>query len=230
MCAVAEKGELALAVRLTKKSQELAAEEAAQHTHWKKEAVPARHPPGTVERDAAARHDAVDVRVMMQVLPPSVEHREEADLGAEMLPIGGNLQQGLGSRTEQQVIDDFLILQCQRRQFLGQREHEVKIRHGKKFLGSLGKPLLPRTELALRAMSIPARVVSDYAMAALVTLFEVTAESRGAAGADVAESFALLWGDGMSPLRQKLLLVLADDIGYFEPMFGHLRRPSQSAT
>jgi hypothetical protein len=32
----------------------------------------------------------------------------------------------------------------------------------------------------------------------------------------------------VSPLRQKLLLMFADDIGYFEPMFDHLRRPSPS--
>jgi len=65
-------------------------------------------------------------------------------------------------------------------------------------------------------------------MAAPITLFEVTAERRGAARADVTKSFMLLWRDRVSPLRQKLLLMLANDIGYFEPMFGHLRRPSPS--
>jgi hypothetical protein len=122
-----------------------------------------------------------------------------------------------------------LILQCQWRQFVGQREDEVKIGRWKKFLGSLGKPLLPRAELALRAMSIPARVVGDYAMAALVTQFDVTTEGRGAARADVAKGFMLLRGNRVSPLRQKLLLMFADDIGYFEPILAHLRRPSLSA-
>lgn len=164
----------------------------------------------------------------MQVLPPGVEHREEADPGAQMFPIGGNLQQRFGSRAEQQGIDDLLILQCQRCQFLGQREDQVKIGYRKKFLGAFVKPLLPRAELTLWAMSIPARVVGDYGMAALIALFEVTAEGRRAARADVAKSFMLLWRDRVSPLRQKLLLMLANDIGYFEPMFGHLRRPSRS--
>lgn len=63
-------------------------------------------------------------------------------------------------------------------------------------------------------------------MATLIALFEVAAERRGAAGADVAKSFMLLRGNGVSSLRQKLPLMLSDDIGYFEPMFGHLRRPS----
>jgi hypothetical protein len=65
-------------------------------------------------------------------------------------------------------------------------------------------------------------------MAAPIALFEVTAERRSAARTDVAKRLMLLWRDRVSPLRQKLLLMLANDIGYFEPMFGHLRRPSRS--
>ncbi len=61
-------------------------------------------------------------------------------------------------------------------------------------------------------------------MATPITLFEVSAEGRGAARADVAKSFMLLWRDRVPPLRQELLLMFADDIGYFEPMFGHLRQ------
>src|ERR1700730_9587917 len=87
MCAVAEKGELALLVGYSQKCEKLAAEQTAQDAHGKKEVVPARDPAGAVERDSAARHDAVDVRVMMQVLAPGVEHREEADPGAQMFPI-----------------------------------------------------------------------------------------------------------------------------------------------
>ena len=62
----------------------------------------------------------------------------------------------------------------------------------------------------------------------MTTLFDVAAEGRGTAGADVAKSFALLGRDGVSPPLEKLFLMLADDIGYFEPMVGHLLRPSPS--
>ena len=105
---------------------------------------------------------------MMQVLPPTVEHCQEADPSAEVFPVGRNLQKSFGSRTEQQVINDSLILQCQWCQFLGQREDEVKIRCRKKLFGSFVKPFLPGAELALRAMSISARVVGDHGMTALV--------------------------------------------------------------
>jgi hypothetical protein len=50
-------------------------------------------------------------------------------------------------------------------------------------------------------MSIAARVEGDHGMTALVALFEMAAEGRGTARADVAKSFLLLRGNGVSPLR-----------------------------
>jgi hypothetical protein len=65
-------------------------------------------------------------------------------------------------------------------------------------------------------------------MGATITLFEMSAQSGSTAGADVAESFPLLWGDGVSPSFKKSLSKLMDDIGYFEPMFSHRLLPSPS--
>jgi hypothetical protein len=65
-------------------------------------------------------------------------------------------------------------------------------------------------------------------MTTLIALFDVSPEGRSTAEADVAKSLALLGRDGVSPLLEKLFLMLADDIGYFEPMLGHLLRPSPS--
>ena len=56
------------------------------------------------------------MRVLLKILSPGVEHAQEADLRAKMLGIGGNLQQGCGAGTEQEVVDDFLVLQGQPRQ------------------------------------------------------------------------------------------------------------------
>ena len=49
-------------------------------------------------RQPATGDDAVDVRMMVQVLPPGVQHRDDTDLGAEMLGIGGDGAQRLGRR------------------------------------------------------------------------------------------------------------------------------------
>ena len=77
-------------------------------------------------------------------------------------------------------------------------------------------------------MPVTAGVVSDGAMRAMVAFLDVAAQSGSAAGADVTESFPLLWGDGVSPLLQELLSMFAKDIGHFEPMFSHRLLPSSS--
>ena len=57
-------------------------------------------------------------------------------------------------------------------------------------------------------------------------LFDSRAEGGGSACADVPERLALVGRESMAPSRQELLLVLAKDIGDFQPMFGHRCRPS----
>jgi hypothetical protein len=60
----------------------------------------------------------------------------------------------------------------------------------------------------------------------LVALFQVRAQSRGSACADVSECPALLGIEHMPPLPEEFLFVLAKDIGGFEPMLAHRCRPS----
>jgi hypothetical protein len=36
----------------------------------------------------------MDVRMVLQILAPSMEHGDKADLGAEMAPVGGNRAEG----------------------------------------------------------------------------------------------------------------------------------------
>lgn len=66
--------------------KEQAAEESREDAHWQVEPVATGDPARVVERGTAARHDTVDMRMVVQVLAPGVEHRDEADLGTEMLP------------------------------------------------------------------------------------------------------------------------------------------------
>ncbi len=61
--------------------QEQRAEQAREHAHRQGSA---RHPALSVERDAAAWHDHVDVRVMGHGRAPAVQHGGDADAGAEM--------------------------------------------------------------------------------------------------------------------------------------------------
>jgi len=70
-------------------------------------------------------------------------------------------------------------------------------------------------------MSIAARIVSDDLAGATITLFNMAAEGSGTACADVAECPKLPGGENTTPLFEELLLVLAKDIGDFQPMSVH---------
>jgi hypothetical protein len=52
--------------------------------------LPAGNPAGAIGGQAAAGHDAMQVRMKMQVLTPGVQHGKEADGGTEMPGIGGD--------------------------------------------------------------------------------------------------------------------------------------------
>ena len=82
----------------------------------RRKAGPARHPALAVERDAAAGHDHVDVRVVGHGRAPGVEHGGDADAGAEVLRIGRDRQHRLRGGPEQEVVDHRLVVRrrCRR--------------------------------------------------------------------------------------------------------------------
>ena len=53
----------------------------------------------------------MQMRVMDEGLAPGMQHRDHADLGAEMLGVSGDGAQRLGRRLEQDVVGDGLVLQ-----------------------------------------------------------------------------------------------------------------------
>ena len=64
--------------------------------------------------DAAGRNDAVDVRVMLQILSPRMQHAEKADLGSQVFRISGDFDQGFGAYSEKKIVENLLVLQRQR--------------------------------------------------------------------------------------------------------------------
>ena len=73
-------------------------------------------------------------------LAPGVEHREEADRGAEMLRIGGNGAKGLRGRAEQRPVDDRFVLEGDGCEGVGDGEDDVEILAGQSFGGALLDP------------------------------------------------------------------------------------------
>ena len=82
----------------------------------------------------------MDVRMVLQVLAPGVEHGDKTDLGAEMAPVGGDRAQRLGRSPKQDGVDPCLVMErdcggCGR-----QCEDEMEIRRRQQFGLALGQP------------------------------------------------------------------------------------------
>ena len=116
------------------------------------------------------------VRMMLQVLPPGVQHRDEADFGAQVFRIGSDRAQGFGAGAEQDIVEHAFVLPGERRDGLGQREDHVEILDpGQQLSLPVFEPLRAGERLALRAGAMPARVVGDALVTAGVALFDMAA-------------------------------------------------------
>ena len=144
---------------------------------------PAGDPARAVQGKAAAGDEAMNVRMVLQVLTPGVEHADEADLGAEMLGIGGDHVQRLGRGPEQDGVDRFLVLESDLGGRRWQGEDDVETRRWQQLALPRDQPGGARWSLAFRAMPVAARVISDPE-AALCTAFDMTTERRRAARLD----------------------------------------------
>ena len=65
-----------------------------------------------IERQAAGGNHAMDMRVKFELLIPSVQYAEEADLCAEMFGIASDFEKGFRTGTKQKIVDDLFVLQC----------------------------------------------------------------------------------------------------------------------
>ena len=99
--------------------------------------------PAAIGRETAAGNDAMQVRMMEQCLAPGVEHGEKAELGAEMLGIGGDRAQGLGGGVKQDPVDRPLFCMGDGGDLFRHGKDHVEIGRGQEF-GSAGlQPAAP---------------------------------------------------------------------------------------
>src|ERR1039458_6752766 len=61
-------------------------------------------------RQTTSRDHTMNVRMMQQILAPGVEHTQKADFRSEMFGVGSDLQQSRGAGTEQEIVNDLLVL------------------------------------------------------------------------------------------------------------------------
>src|SRR4051812_50149048 len=96
----------------------------------------------------------MDVRMMGECLPPGMEDGEAADPCAEPARVCGERCHRFGRGREQDRVDEGLVLERNGRDRRWQGEHHVEIGDRQKFGPARGKPLRPRSSLALRAMAV----------------------------------------------------------------------------
>src|ERR1022692_705540 len=104
----------------------------------------------------------------MQVLPPAMQHREEAEFHAQAFGIAGNGEQGLGGGAEEDIVDDLLVVERDGGDGLGEREDHVEVLCGQQLFAALLQQFFPCQALALGAMTVAARTISSVRVLAVV--------------------------------------------------------------
>ncbi|MBB4276686.1 hypothetical protein GGE12_004483 [Rhizobium mongolense] len=164
----------------------------------------------------------MQVGMVQQILPPGVQYGEEADLGAEMLGVGGDGAQRLGGGAEEQAVDERLVLVSDGGDGLRQCEDDVKVLCVEQLGATILQPLRTGQRLTARTMPVAAAVEGDAPVAALIARFDVSTERSGAAQLDRRHDAALCSGQ-RCVLGTIGLAVATEYIRHFRPRTGHRR-------
>ena len=136
------KANLAVTEVALQSADKLTAKNLSEHRDGKKEASVRWNPMRVIEGQSASGDHTMGVRVMFEFLIPGVEHTEEADFGAEMLGITSDFEEGFGAGLQQQMVQDFLVLQGERGQLMGQGEDNMDVARREKLLTTRLEPTL----------------------------------------------------------------------------------------
>lgn len=129
--------------------------------------------------------------MIVEVLAPGVQHGDEADLGTQMLGIGGNPAQCLCGGTKQDRVDLLLVLKGNRDDLLRKGEDDMEIADWQKVCLSGGKPITPGLALAFWAVPVAAGIVGNADCVAVLALLDMPAQASGPAHLDRAHDAAL---------------------------------------
>jgi hypothetical protein len=183
--------ELALRVSGLQGLEELCLEEDPEDVHAEEIFARRCDPSPLAKVEPAASDHAVEVGMRLELLAPGMENRREADLGAEVLLLAGDLLERLCRALEQEVEDDLLVSERQGIQLVRERENDVKVGDGKQALLPRLEPLVFFQALAFWTMPVPAGVIRDPHVAAVCASVLVPAKGCGTALLDVPEDLPL---------------------------------------
>src|SRR5215471_3873190 len=158
----------------------------------------------------------MQMRMVYQIRPPTVEDGEEANLSAQMFGIGGDGAQGLGGGAEQNPVDHFFVLVSDGGNLFRHRKDHMEVLGIQKFSAAFLEPFRSGERLTFWTVSIRARVISITLMATPVTPFEMTAEDSRAADLDRGHDAPLRDGERATVLLAIVATVPAENICHFE--------------
>ena len=170
------------------------------------------------------------MRVVGHCRAPGVEDGGDADLGAEVLWIGGDGEHRLGGGAEQEVVEPGLVLPGDAGDLGRQREDDVEVADRQEIGLAGGEPVLGRRTLALWVMPVAAGVVGDAAVAAVFTCLDMAAEGGGAAGLDRRHHLQLAEADMAGIGRAPSGAMAMEDVGDLQRRAAHRRRVRSSVS
>ena len=153
-CEVSVEVELAVAKSLLEGVDKLSAKDLTQHLAGKKVLPGCGNPVDVIERQSAGGNNAMDMRVDVKFLTPSVQHTEESDFCTEMLGITSDFEKGFRTSVKQEIVDDLLVLQNQRSQMTGKRKDHMHVRRREQFLATCCEPAVASSGLTLWAVPV----------------------------------------------------------------------------
>src|SRR5947209_7526301 len=104
------------------------------------------------------------------VLSPGVQHGGETDFRSQVSGSGGNLLQGPGGGSEQDIKKEGRVAESQRIQFLRKGEDDVEVGNRQERGQSFFEPIVAGDALALGTVAIAAGMVGDALVTAGVAL------------------------------------------------------------
>jgi hypothetical protein len=158
-----------------------------------------------------------------ELLTPRMQHGEEADFRAEVSGIASDFEKCFCTGAEQQIVDDFLVLQSQCRELRRKCEDHMDVARREKLSSTCCDPAFPGRGLTLRTVPISAGVVGDGGtIPAAGALIEMTAECSGTTPRNGQQHFDVLSVDPLAISFDEGSSCAADEIGHLEGWPAHL--------
>ena len=165
----------------------------------------------------------MDMGMESKFLTPGMQHGEETKFRAEVSRIASDFEKCFRTGAEQQIVDDFLILQGQWRELRRKREDHMDVARREKFSLTCGDPAFAGRGLTLWAVSIAAAVVGDGGtMPAAGAFIKMTAECGGATARNGQQHFDMLPAEPLAISFDESSSRAADEIGHLQRRPAHL--------